>query len=61
MSGIQILANTKSTQITFAKNRIVCPQTTVYNTPMPMKSEITYLGLHLDQRLTRQAHVKVKR
>jgi hypothetical protein len=53
--------NTKSTQITFTTNRIVCPQTTNYNTPIPVKSEVTYLGLHLDQRLTWQAYIKAKR
>jgi len=53
--------NTKSTQITFTTNRIVCPQITIYNKPIPMKSEITHLGLHLDQRLTWQAHIKAKR
>ena len=26
-----------------------------------MKSEVTYRGLHLDQRLTWQAHIKAKR
>jgi len=50
------VSNTKATQITFTTNRIVCPQTTIYNKPIPMKSEVTYLGLHLDQRLTWQAH-----
>ena len=53
--------NTKSTQITFTTNRIVCPQTTIYNTPIQMKSEVTYLGLHLGQRFTYQAHIKAKR
>ena len=52
--------NTKSTQITFTTSRIVCPQTTIYNAPVPMKSEVTYRGLHLDQRFACQAHIKAK-
>ena len=50
----------KSTEITFTTNHIVFPQTTIYNTPIPMKSEEIYLGLHLDQRLTCQDHIKAK-
>jgi len=53
--------NTKSTQITFTTNHIVCPQTTIYNIPIPTTIEVTYLGLHSDQRLTWQAHIKPKR
>ena len=49
-----------STQITFITNHIVCPQTTICNTPISMKSEVTYLGLHLDQLLTCQAQIKAK-
>ena len=45
----------------FTTNRTVCPQTTIYNTPIPMKSEVTHIGLHLDQRLTWQARIKAKR
>ena len=48
-------------QIAFTTNRIACLQTTIYNTPIPMKSEVAYLGLHLDQRLTWQAHTNAKR
>ena len=49
------------TQITFTTNRVVCPQTTIYDMLIPMKSEVTYLGLHLDQQLTWQAHIEAKR
>jgi hypothetical protein len=53
--------NTKSTQITFTTTHTDCPQTTLYNTPIPIRQEVTYLGLRLDRRLTWQAHIKAKR
>jgi hypothetical protein len=51
----------KSTQITFTTGRIVCPQVSINNFPIPIKQEVKYLGLHLDKKLTWQTHVKTKR
>jgi hypothetical protein len=53
--------NEKSVQITFATKRSVCPQITVNNAPIPVQSEVEYLGLHLDQKLKWKAHIQAKR
>jgi hypothetical protein len=42
----------KSTQITFTTRRIICPQVSINNFPIPIKQEVKYLGLHLDKKLT---------
>jgi hypothetical protein len=53
--------NTKSTQIAFTTTHIDCPQTTIYNKPIPIRCEVKYLVLRFDRRLTWQAHIKAKR
>jgi hypothetical protein len=52
---------TKSVHITFTTRRIICPQVSINNTPIPVKNEVKYLGLHLDQKLTWHKHIKTKR
>jgi hypothetical protein len=42
----------KCVQMTFTTTHATCPQVTVHNTPIPMQTDVKYLGLHLDQRLT---------
>ncbi|PNF41833.1 hypothetical protein B7P43_G16623, partial [Cryptotermes secundus] len=51
----------KSVHITFTTRRIVCPQVSINNIPIPVKNEVKYLGLHLDQKLTWHKHIKTKR
>jgi hypothetical protein len=51
----------KSSQITFTTRRTICPQVTINNFPIPIKQEVKYLGLHLDQTLSWQTHIKTKR
>ena len=58
----QIKVNSdKSTQITFTARRSRCPQVTINNNPLPMKSEVKYFGLHLDEKLTWRSHIKAKK
>ena len=58
----KIRVNTnKSTQITFTTRRGTCPQVSINNAPIPVKTEVKYLGLHLDQKLTWKTHIKMKR
>jgi hypothetical protein len=42
----------KSSQITFTTRRTICPQVSINNFPFPIKQEVKYLGLHLDQKLS---------
>ena len=51
----------KSVQTTFTTRKTTCPQVSIQNTPIPVQSEVKYLGLHLDQKLTWQKHIKTKR
>jgi hypothetical protein len=52
---------TKSVLVTFTNKRIICPQVIINNTQIPVQTEVKYLGLYLDQKLTWQKHVKTKR
>lgn len=56
-----IINSEKSAQITFTNRPLDCPQTTFNNIPIPMKSEIKYLRMHLDAKLNWSAHIKNKR
>jgi hypothetical protein len=51
----------KSSQITFTTKRTNCPPATINNIQIPVQREVKYLGLHLDQKLTWQKHIRTKR
>jgi hypothetical protein len=48
----------KSTQITFTTRRDLCPQVNINNVPIPIETEVKYLGLHVDQKVTWKNHIK---
>jgi hypothetical protein len=45
----------------FTTRRAICPQVSINNFPIPIKQEVKYLGLHLDQKLSCHTHIKAKR
>jgi hypothetical protein len=53
--------NDKPVQITFTTRRTSCPQVTINNSIIPTKTEVKYLGLHPDQKLTWKTHIRMKR
>lgn len=52
---------TKSRHVTFTLNRQTCPPCTLNNTLIPQADVVTYLGVHLDRRLTWRRHIESKR
>jgi hypothetical protein len=48
-------------QVTFTTRSVNCPQVNINDIKIPVQTEAKYLGLHLDQNLTWQKHVKTKR
>jgi len=51
----------KCKQVTFTLNRRNYPNLTLNNTVLPQAYEVTYLGVHLDRRLTWRTHIEAKR
>lgn len=51
----------KSVHITFTLNKQTCPQITLNAVNVPQKTDIKYLGVHLDRRLTWRKHIITKR
>lgn len=51
----------KCKHVTFTLNRQDCPSLTLNNTVLPKANEVTYLGVHLDRRLTWRKHIEAKK
>jgi len=47
--------------VTFTTTRTLCPPVTMNNVLIPMQTDVKYLGLHLDQRLTWRKYIRTKR
>jgi len=51
----------KCKHITFVLNRQTCPPLSLNNTQIPQVNDVTYLGVHLDRRLTWRRHIESKK
>lgn len=52
---------TKSTHVTFTMKQDTCPPVSLNNVFLPQATEVKYLGIHLDRRLTWRSHIWNKR
>ena len=52
---------TKSAQVTFNKRLVTCPPVVLHITPIPVKHDVKYLGLHFDRQLTWRKHIQSRR
>lgn len=50
----------KCKQVTFTLNKQTCPPLVLNNICIPQADEVTYLGVHLDRRLTWRKHIEAK-
>jgi len=53
--------DTKSAQVAFTNRRTDCPHVTINRAQLPVKNEVKYLGLILDQKLTLRSHITAKK
>ena len=52
---------TKLAQVTFTNRRTDYPHVTINGAQLPVKNEVKYLGLILDQKLTLRSHITAKK
>jgi len=51
----------KTAHVTFTTKHTLCPPVTMNNVPISMRTDVKYLGLYFDQRLTWRTNIKAKR
>jgi hypothetical protein len=52
---------TKSAQVAFTNRKTDCPVVTINGKKLPVKNEVKYLGLILDQKLTWRPHITAQK